>query len=104
MEVTVRSQVRRARTRMDQSRRLAEHYRTVLLPLRSKIIQQTQLEYNAMLAGVFQLLLAKRDEIDAGASYIEALRDYWLARTELESAVGGELVADTGQQQQPHGG
>jgi outer membrane protein, heavy metal efflux system len=104
MEVTVRSQVRRARTRMDQARRLAEHYRTVLLPLRSKIIQQTQLEYNAMLAGVFQLLLAKRDEIDAGASYIEALRDYWLARTELESAVGGELVADTGQQQQPHGG
>lgn len=96
MEVAVRAQVRRARTRMDRSRRLAEHYRTVLVPLRSKIIQQTQLEYNAMLAGVFQLLLAKRDEIDAGASYIEALRDYWLARTELESAVGGELAPGHG--------
>jgi cobalt-zinc-cadmium efflux system outer membrane protein len=104
LEVTVRSQVRRARTRMETSRRLAEQYRTVLLPLRSKVFQQTQLEYNAMLAGVFQLLLAKRDEIDAGASYIEALRDYWLARTELESAVGGELVGDAGQPQQHLGG
>jgi cobalt-zinc-cadmium efflux system outer membrane protein len=103
LEVTVRSQVRRARSRMDQSRRLAERYRTTLLPLRSRIIQQTQLEYNAMLTGVFQLLLAKRDEIDAGASYIEALRDYWLARTELESAVGGDL-AGAGQQQLHHGG
>jgi len=103
LEVTVRSQVRRARTRMDQSRRLAERYRTTLLPLRSRIIQQTQLEYNAMLTGVFQLLLAKRDEIDAGASYIEALRDYWLARTELESAVGSDLV-DAGQQLHHHGG
>jgi outer membrane protein, heavy metal efflux system len=102
LEVTVRSQVRRARARMDQSRRLAERYRTTLLPLRSRIIRQTQLEYNAMLTGVFQLLLAKRDEIDAGASYIEALRDYWLARTELESAVGGDLV-DAGQQLH-HGG
>jgi len=104
LEVTVRSQVRRARTRMETSRRLAEQYRTVLLPLRAKVFQQTQLEYNAMLAGVFQLLLAKRDEIDAGASYIEALRDYWLARTELESAVGGELVGDAGQPQQHVGG
>ena len=89
---------------METSRRLAEQYRTVLLPLRAKVFQQTQLEYNAMLAGVFQLLLAKRDEIDAGAAYIEALRDYWLARTELESAVGGELVGDTGQPQQHVGG
>jgi outer membrane protein, heavy metal efflux system len=45
-----------------------------------------------MLVGVFQLLTAKRDEIDAGRAYIEALRDYWIARTDLESAVGGELA------------
>jgi cobalt-zinc-cadmium efflux system outer membrane protein len=51
-----------------------------------------QLEYNAMLAGVFQLLVAKRDEIDAGRGYIEALRDYWIARCDLERAVGGELA------------
>src|SRR4029450_3612038 len=88
----IRSQVRRTRTRMLQARALAEHYWTVLLPLRVRVLQQTQLEYNAMLVGVFQLLVAKRDEIDAGRGYIEALRDYWIARTDLESAVGGELA------------
>ena len=80
---------------MQQGRALAEHYRTVLVPLRERIIRQTQLEYNAMLAGVFQLLAAKRDEIDAGRGLIESLRDYWIARTDLETAVGGELPVDT---------
>ncbi len=92
LAVAIRSQVRRARTRMQQARALAEQYWTVLLPLRVQVLRQTQLEYNAMLVGVFQLLVAKRDEIDAGRGYIEALRDYWIARTDLESAVGGELA------------
>ena len=91
LAVAIRSQVRRTWTRMQQARAVATHYQGILLPLREKIIQQTELEYNAMLVGVFQLLLAKRDEIDAGRAYIEALRDYWVARTDLESAVGGEL-------------
>ena len=95
LAVAIRSQVRRARTKMQQGRALAEHYRTVLVPLRERIIRQTQLEYNAMLAGVFQLLAAKRDEIDAGRGLIESLRDYWIARTDLETAVGGELPVDT---------
>lgn len=92
LAVTIRSQVRRARTRMAHARALAEHYWTTLLPLRVQVLRQTQLEYNAMVASVFQLLVAKRDEIDAGRGYIEALRDYWVARCDLESAVGGELV------------
>jgi cobalt-zinc-cadmium efflux system outer membrane protein len=45
-----------------------------------------------MQVGVFQLLEAKRDEIEAGRNYIETLTDYWLARTELERAVGGDLA------------
>src|SRR5262245_61649528 len=92
LAVAIRSQVRRARTRMEQGRALAEHYWKVLLPLRVKVLQQPQLEYNAMQTGVSQLLTAKRDDIDAGRGYIEALRDYWIARTDLESAVGGELA------------
>ena len=37
------------------------------------------------------LLRAKQDEVNAGREYIEALRDYWVARAELEKAVGGSL-------------
>src|SRR5262249_43734611 len=91
LAVEVRSQVRRAWIRMESARRRAEHYPKVLLPLRREIIQETQREYNAMLAGVYQLLQAKRDEIEAGRGYVETLTEYWVARAELERAVGGEI-------------
>lgn len=93
MRVEVRSEVRAARTRLFSARRQAEQYRTVLLPLRHKVVEQTQLQYNAMLVGAFELLAAKREEIGAGRQYVEALRDYWTARVELEQAVGGRLPA-----------
>ena len=44
-----------------------------------------------MLLGVFELLEAKQNEIDAGRAYVAALTDYWTARAELERAVGGRL-------------
>ena len=66
---------------------------SAVLPLRHQIVRETQLQYNAMRAGVFQLLQAKRDEIDAGREYVESLRDYWVARADLERAVGGRLPA-----------
>jgi len=45
------------------------------------------------LKGAYDLLFAKQNEIAAERSYIEAWRDYWIARTELERAVGGDLKA-----------
>jgi cobalt-zinc-cadmium efflux system outer membrane protein len=46
-----------------------------------------------MQLGVFQLLQAKRDQIEAGRTYVETLTEYWLSRTDLEHALGGELPA-----------
>ena len=37
------------------------------------------------------MLAAKEREQDAERGYVEALRDYWIARAELERAVGGRL-------------
>jgi cobalt-zinc-cadmium efflux system outer membrane protein len=93
LAVEIRSQVRRARNQMSAARDRAEYYQQVILPLRHQIVQQTQLQYNAMFVGVFQLLAAKKEEIDAGREYVEALREYWTARAELERAVGGSLRA-----------
>ena len=100
LAVEIRSDVRRARNRMLSARSRAEYYRTVLLPLRGTIVEQTQLEYNGMLVGVFELLQAKQAEIDAGREYIEALQAYWVARTDLEHAVGGRLT-ENGEPEQP---
>lgn len=91
LAVEIRADVRRASSRAEAARRRAEYYADVALPLRHEIVRRTQLQYNAMQLGVFELLQAKRDEIDAGRDYVETLTDYWLARTELERAVGGEL-------------
>jgi cobalt-zinc-cadmium efflux system outer membrane protein len=93
LSVQARSEVRLAHDRMLAARRRFEHYRDAILPLRRRIVEQSQLHYNGMLLGVPELLDAKRNEVEAGRGYLEALRDYWVARAELERAVGGRLPA-----------
>jgi len=93
LAVQVRADVRKARNRLYASRARAEYLKRVVLPLRHRIVEESQRRNNGMLLGVFQLLEARRAEIDAGRQYIESLRDYWLARTDLERAVGGKLPA-----------
>lgn len=91
LAIKIRQEVRSSRNQMVAARSRAEYAKKVLIPINHEILQQTQLEYNGMLVGVFNLLSAKKDEIEGGKIYIDSLRDYWLARTELEKAVGGNL-------------
>jgi cobalt-zinc-cadmium efflux system outer membrane protein len=94
LAVQVRGEVRRARNKMTAARDLAEYYRRVMVPLRHQMVQQNQLQFNAMQIGIFELLQSKQAEIDAGREYVEALKEYWTARAELERAVGGRLDAN----------
>ena len=93
LAVEIRSEVRSARDRLTAGRQLVEYYRDIVLPRRRRIVEETQREYNFMLVGVFQLLQAKQEEISADREYLEAQRDYWVARTELEHALGGAMAA-----------
>lgn len=90
MAVDARSEVREARDRMMAQRSLTEYYK-VLLPERVRILNLTMQQYNGMLKGPYDLLLAKQTEVATEQSYIAAWRDYWIARTDLERAVGGHL-------------
>ena len=94
LAIDIRSQVREARNRLLVERQLARHYEQVLIPVRERVVAEAMKHYNFMLLGVYRLLEAKRDEVAAYREYIEVTRDYWLARTELELAVGGSLAAD----------
>jgi cobalt-zinc-cadmium efflux system outer membrane protein len=89
--VEIRSAVRSAYASMTAARQKAEFHRRVALPLRAEVLRQSQLHYNAMQVGVLQLLEAKRAQIHAGRSSVEALKDYWIARSALERAVGTKL-------------
>lgn len=90
--VDVRSAARTARARLAASRRQALHLRRVVLPLRSELTAEMQLQYNAMQVGVFHLLETRRREIEAGRAYLDALAAYHEARTELDLVLQGALL------------
>jgi len=69
-------------------------HRDALIPQREKVVERSQQEQNFMLIGVFELIQAKVKEYDAYQGYLEAVRDYWLARVDLMRAVGQRLPSD----------
>jgi len=101
LAVDVQSQVRSARAKFFSAREKVLLYRDEVLPIERDVFHQTELQYNGMYLGVFQLLQAKQEEIDANRENIEALRDYWTARAELEQAVGGRLLLTSAPTTQP---
>jgi cobalt-zinc-cadmium efflux system outer membrane protein len=91
LTVDARSEVRLADARLRAARQTALLYRDNLLPMRRTILDESQLHYNGMFIGLYQLLAAKQGEVEARRGYVEAIRDYWSARAELRRAVGGAL-------------
>jgi len=91
LAVDIRSEVRAARGRVVATRAVVDRYARVVVPLRQRIVALTLERYSAMLVGTYQLLQAKQGEVTAYREFIEALRDYWLARADLERATGGSL-------------
>ena len=91
--VELRSAARSARDRLVAARERAAYCSDVSLPVRHEVLRESQLQYNAMQIGVFQLLTAKRDEIEAGTQYVESLKDYWMARANLEVILAGRNTA-----------
>jgi cobalt-zinc-cadmium efflux system outer membrane protein len=95
LTVAARSEVRAARERLLEARARADYLRTVVVPRRQRILSLTQLEYNAMLRGVYDLIRARQGLSDALREQVLAIRDYWVARTELEAAMSGVLGFST---------
>lgn len=89
LESETASQLRAARATLAEARARVEYYRDVIVPRRTRILELTKLEHNAMLVGVFQLLQAKQNEMQARRDYIDAQREYWSARTDLNRALQG---------------
>src|SRR5204862_7509619 len=79
----------------------AVYYHDILLPLNERIVNETQLHYNAMQLGIFELIRAREQQIETASGYVQALRDYWLARSDFEQLLSGRLPrlisAQTGQ-------
>ncbi len=89
--VEVRSAARQAVLDLRAARSREHYLRQILLPLRSRITQGMQHEYNAMQVGVFRLLQIQQQQILTGRRYVEALRDYWLARARIGQLLNGRM-------------
>lgn len=89
--VQIRATARTTALRLAAARDRALYIKDVLLPARERILNATQLQFNAMSVSVFQLLLAKREQVETAKSYVEALRDYWTAYAEAEQLRSGRL-------------
>ena len=74
----------------------ARYYQDILLPLHERIVSESQLHYNAMQLGVFDLLRAREQQIQTALASIETLRDYWLARTALGQLLSGRVPRQNG--------
>ena len=96
LAIRIRSMSRAVRDRMEGARDSALYYRDIMLPLHERIVNEAQLQYNAMQLGPIQLLRAREQQIETGAAYVEALRDYWLARAELAQLLSGRLPGGDG--------
>ncbi|KVD82526.1 RND transporter [Burkholderia sp. ABCPW 14] len=89
--IDARSEVRESYAAYVTRYDVAKHYRDEVVPLRKTISDEMLLRYNGMLVSVFELLADARDQVGAVNGYIDALKDYWLAETDLQQAVGGRL-------------
>ncbi|MFK7847985.1 MAG: TolC family protein [Rhodothermales bacterium] len=89
--IEVRAASRMARAHLTTAHQTALQYRDVVVPLRNQISAEAQTLMNAMQIGVFQLIDARRQEIQAGKMYIESLRDYWRAYTNYQLLLQGKL-------------
>ena len=87
--VRARSEVREAHAAYRTTFELARHYRDEVVPLRKRISEENLLRYNGMLIGVFELLADARQQVAAVNAYIESLRDFWVADSNLTLALTG---------------
>ena len=91
LAIRIRSEVREARDTLKIDRDQVNYYKKMVLPLNVQSVNQTLLQYNAMQINTYDLFLTKQHELEAERDYIEAWRDYWISRSQLEEAVGGSL-------------
>ena len=93
LAIDVRSQIRELRDELTSKREIAHFYQDELIPNERQILNESLSLYNAMEVNNFELFTTKAEEARTEREYIEAVRDYWITRAELERAVGGSLNA-----------
>jgi outer membrane protein TolC len=99
--VNVRSEARDAFRVYRSTYDIAGHYQREVLPLRKIISDEMQLRFSSMQVDVFALLTEARQRNAGLRAAIEAKREFWLAQSELKTAVNGGGGGETQQGPRP---
>ena len=91
LEIRILSEVREAHKLLMSDLGMINDYRITIIPLQNEIINSSEELYNVMGIGIDRLLENKRQELEANRNYIEILKSYWVARVQLDKALGGYL-------------
>jgi outer membrane protein TolC len=87
--INVRSEARDAYRVYRSTYDIADHYQREILPLRGIISDEMQLRFSSMQVDVFALLTEARQRIASLRAAIDAKREFFLAQSELQTAVNG---------------
>lgn len=88
--INARSEVREAYAVYRANFDIAKQYQDEIVPLKKRVSQENLLRYNGMLIGVFDLLADARSQIGSVNSAIEAYRDFWIAKADLDMSLIGQ--------------
>ena len=89
VSIEARSDARRQKARVLLARQIVDRFRTVRIPVADRAVALSEERRDTTPLGALALLLARRDAADARGGHVDALRDYWVARAELDRALGG---------------
>src|SRR5258708_6477388 len=87
--VNVRSEARDAYRVYRSTYDIASHYQPEILPLRKIITEEMQLHFSSMQIDYFALLTEARQRLASLRAAIDAKRAFWLAQSDLQTAVNG---------------
>ncbi len=91
LKTNILSEVREAYQLMKVRSEMLIDYQTRLLPLQNTIMHSSEKLYHVMGLSVEQLIQNKQQELETSRHYFELLKDYWIAKVELDRALGGYL-------------
>lgn len=90
--VEARSQIRLAYAGYRTAFELAKQQRDEVVPLSNAVVQEDLLRYNASQISVFELLSSARDQAAGADGYIRRVRDFWIAKSQLDAALLGDAA------------
>ncbi|MGB3043599.1 MAG: TolC family protein [Xanthobacteraceae bacterium] len=99
--INVRSEARDAYRTYRSTYEIARQYQREVLPLRKIITEEMQLRFSSMQVDVFALLVETRQRIASMRAAIDVKRNFWLAQSELQTAVNGGGSGETQTESRP---